>query len=117
VILVVIVVLAMTPVLIWWFFIDVVPRLERWRRAPGPNARTACERYGSTLRRLKTEHDRLLVPGGHPSAFQVRALEAAYDETLRQACSELRLGELPHPLDPISRLTAEAELALHGVDW
>ncbi len=116
-IIVVIVAMTMAPVLIWWFFVDVVPRLERLRRAPAPSRCTACERYGSTLRRLKTEHDRLLVPGGHPSAFKIRALEEAYDQTLRQACHELQLGELLLPLDPFSRLTAEAELALHGVSW
>lgn len=102
-----------------------VGALERWSRASGrerPSSRPAGAdeqraRFARDLRRLAAEHDRLTsaeVPG---RATRLRAVEMAYDDTLRDACRALEIEEPPAPWDGLTRVQAEAELVLHGVTW
>jgi hypothetical protein len=103
-----------------------VSALERWSKSAGRERRRAvgpasdddmCARFARDLHRLAAEHDRLAsaeVPG---RATRLRAVEMAYDDTLRIACQALDIDEPPAPWDGVTRVQAEAELVLHGVTW
>jgi hypothetical protein len=76
-----------------------------------------CEKYRRTLRRLAADHDRLLTADLPARAARLRAVELAYDDTLRHACVTLDLDPPPAPLTAVERVQVEAELVLHGLDW
>lgn len=85
------------------------------RRAAAPADRSVD--YARELRRLGTEHARLIdldVPG---KLARLRAIDLAYDDTLRRACQALDLQVPGLPMDPVDRLHTEAELVVHGVIW
>lgn len=115
----VLVVVCLLPVAAFW----VLSRGFDWLvRYDGPRARpvdptTELVGLAADLRRLGAEHDWLVradVPG---RAARLRAVELAYDDTLRRAAEILHV-ELPAtPLIGTTRLQAEAELATHGFTW
>lgn len=115
----VLVIVCLLPVAAFWLLSRGFDLLVHY---DGPRARPldpAAELTGlaDDLRRLGAEHDWLVradVPG---RAARLRAVELAYDDTLRRAAEILRV-ELPAtPLVGSTRLQAEAELATHGFTW
>ena len=114
-------VLAVTPALIFWLVI----RLMRWwtnwterrRRAVTPE-RPSLQRLVDDLRRLEREYSRVERSNLPARAARLRALNLAYDDTLRACCHELGLSEpSERPLSGVVRLQTEAELAQHGLVW
>lgn len=98
--------------------------LDRWTGVVGrrtqpvvEDAPSRCARLGQTLHRLSAEYDRILVADVPAKATRLRALQLAYDDTLRDACRTLQLPAPPSPLDELARVQAEAELCVHGVTW
>ena len=75
------------------------------------------ERFRANLRRLAAEHDRLMVSETHGKMTRLRAVQLAYDDTLRQAGALLDLRLPDSPMPTVGRLQAEAELAAHGFVW
>jgi hypothetical protein len=91
----------------------------RARARPDPFRDLAIELdgYGRTLRRLTAEHRRVLTGDLPAKAARLRAVQLAYDDTLRQACRALDIDAPPSPLDPVARIQTEADLAVHGLAW
>lgn len=88
---------------------------ERRRVAdPGPSLR----RLVDDLRRIEREYVRVERSDLPARAARLRALNLAYDDTLRACCHALGLPEpSERPLSGIARLCTEAELAQHGLEW
>ena len=104
-----------------WAGVPLIRRSARRRaarRRADAERRERCARCSRNLRRLAAEHDRL-VAGSDPAAlgFRLRAIETAYDDTLREACRVLDIDAPPVPLDPVGRIQAEADLVTHGLSW
>jgi hypothetical protein len=99
--------------------------LAAWARYNGRRSRglppldpgRQCERYGATLRRLAGDHERLMTGNAPAKAARLRAVEMAYDDTLRQACAAMQLQDPPRPLDAVTRIQIEADLVTHGMNW
>jgi hypothetical protein len=86
--------------------------------AAGPVGTPGVQRLVDDLRRLEREYLRVERSDLPARAARLRALNLAYDDTLRACCHELGLPE-PHerPLSGVVRLQIEAELAQHGLIW
>lgn len=84
---------------------------------PAPDEHAVRARYSKDLRRLATEHDQLMSGDQPARAMRLRAVELAYDDTLRHACAALHLEAPQPPLDGITRMQTEADLVLHGLSW
>jgi hypothetical protein len=98
-------------VLHWWSH-GSTPR--RRDTAPGPDLR----RLVDDLRRIEREYVRVERSDLPARAARLRALNLAYDDTLRACCQALRLPEpSERPLSGVARLSTEAELAQHGLEW
>ncbi len=81
---------------------------------PGPN----LQRLVDDLRRIEREYVRVERSDLPARAARLRALNLAYDDTLRACCHALRLPEpSERPLSGVTRLWTEAELAQHGLEW
>lgn len=98
--------------------------LERWSRGGRPSGAVLApsgrpvERLAADLRRLRWESARIAA-GDEPSrAARLRAVQLAYDDTLRDCCR--RLG-LPEPARPpwsaVARQQTEAALTAAGLVW
>jgi hypothetical protein len=114
-------VVVVAPTLGFWLVI----RLMRWwtnwdgRRRPivTPD-RSSLQRLVDDLRRLEREYSRVERSDLPARAARLRALNLAYDDTLRACCHELGLPEpSERPLSGVVRLQTEAELAQHGLVW
>ena len=121
------------PVLVFKLCAEALDRWTTHTNRPRPAAGTRAEPtarpervpelvneldgYGCTLRRLAAEHRRLLAGDLPAKAARLRAVQLAYDDTLRQACRALDIDPPPSPLDPVARIQTEADLAVHGLAW
>jgi hypothetical protein len=120
------VVLACVPVVLAWLLFVVLERspTRRWRRRD--EALLVCptrpiERLGRDLHRLALDFDRAEHANEPHKAARLRATSLAYDDLLLAAATAL---DVPVPeraghelMDPIDRLTVEAELARAGFSW
>jgi hypothetical protein len=114
-------VLVIMPALI--FFL--VVRLMRWwtnlaerRRDAVTPDRPSLQRLVEDLRRIEKEYLRVERSNLPARAARLRALNLAYDDTLRACCHELGLPEpSERPLSGVVRLQTEAELAQRGLVW
>ncbi len=94
------------------------------RRATGRRGRAGSlhgrelPRLVDDLRRLEQEYLRIERSNSPAKAARLRALNLAYDDTLRECCLALGLPEPgERPLSGLTRLQTEAELAQHGLVW
>jgi hypothetical protein len=97
-------------------------RAARSRRAlrPGQAASTGRDlpRLVEDLHRLEHEYIRIERSNSPAKAARLRAVNLAYDDTLRECCLALGLPEPgERPLSGLARLQTEAELAQHGLVW
>jgi hypothetical protein len=102
-----------------------IPR-ERPLRPPKPGSTTGVslqgilplERLSSDLHRLAVEIDKIEHSNPPAKVARLRAASLAYDDVLIAACRALEVPTAERsPLDPLSRLEAEAELSLAGFHW
>jgi hypothetical protein len=92
-------------------------RSSRGRRTEPAPART-LQRLVDDLRRLEHEYIRVERSDSPAKAARLRALNLAYDDTLRECCLALGLPEPgERPLSGLVRLQTEAELVQHGLMW
>jgi len=92
--------------------------ISAWNRRPHrPSPAVPAGKYGETLRRLSADHDRVLIADVPAKAARLRALELAYDDTLRAACQKLHVDVPPDPWDATTRVQLEADLVTHGLTW
>jgi len=111
----------LTPAVLLWAALKAV----RWwsnsaaaRRAPVAEHGPSLERLVEDLRRIEREYVRVERSDLPARAARLRALNLAYDDTLRACCQALRLPEpSERPLSGVARLRTEAELAQHGLEW
>jgi hypothetical protein len=90
----------------------------RRKAATPPGAAPSLQRLVDDLRRLEREYLRIERSDLPARAARLRALNLAYDDTLRACCHELGLPEpCERPLSGVVRLQTEAELAQHGLVW
>ncbi|HKF32049.1 MAG TPA: hypothetical protein VKB37_06705 [Jatrophihabitantaceae bacterium] len=88
------------------------------RRAPVAGHGPSLERLVDDLRRIEREYVRVERSDLPARAARLRALNLAYDDTLRACCHALQLPEpSERPLSGVARLRTEAELAQHGLEW
>lgn len=116
-------VLVATPVFFIWLMVKAIGWTANWsvprrKTPPPPSSPSNLERLVDDLRRLEREYLRVERSDLPARAARLRALNLAYDDTLRACCHELGLPE-PHerPLSGVVRLQTEAELAQHGLVW
>jgi hypothetical protein len=119
--------LAATPVVGAWVLFAVLerPRGSRFRRIdaalPGWHSSKPIERLGRDLHRLAVDFDRTEHANEPHKAARLRATSIAYDDVLVAAACALDVPAPPRaghePLDPLDRLTVEAELARAGLSW
>ena len=89
-------------------------RLHRSRRPD----HLPVEELAADLRRLAAEIDAVFAQDQPAKHHRLRAVTLAYDWVLLSACRTLEVPEPgPAPLDPIARLSTEAELATRGLQW
>lgn len=86
-------------------------------RARPEDAAAALDRLRGDLRRLGAQHDALRGQDVPAKVARMRALEAAYDDALRDACRRLGITVDDAPLQGVARAQAEAELVCRGFDW
>ena len=90
---------------------------RRLRRSPCPDHQPV-EELAADLRRLAAEIDAVFAQDQPAKHHRLRAATLAYDWVLLSACRTLEVPDPgPAPLDPISRLSTEAELATRGLQW
>ena len=114
--------LCVGPAAAVWLLVKALAWLARrpgLRRTPSPAASTrALPRLVDDLRRLEREYLRVEHSDMPARAARLRAINLAYDDTLRECCHELGLPEPDErPLSGVVRLQTEAELAQHGLVW
>lgn len=114
--------LCVGPAVAVWLMIKVFGWLASWpgpRRQADPVAPTrGLPRLVDDLRRLEREYLRVEHSDMPARAARLRAINLAYDDTLRACCHELGLPEPgERPLSGVVRLQTEAELAQHGLVW
>jgi hypothetical protein len=116
--------LAFAPVLVLWL----AARVWGWSPFRGRRSAARCsalsppiERIGLDLHRLTVDYARTEHANEPGKANRLRATSIAYDDVLIAACSALEVPIPPRSghelLDPIERLTVEAELARAGLCW
>jgi hypothetical protein len=94
-----------------------------WSHGSAPRSRDAdpgpsLQRLVDDLRRLEREYVRVERSDLPARAARLRALNLAYDDTLRACCHALGLAEpSERPLSGVARLRTEAELAQRGLEW
>jgi hypothetical protein len=105
--------------------------LQAWSRLPVIGARRSArrptvagppiERLGRDLHRLAEDYDRTELANEPGKLTRLRATSMAYDDLLVAACTALDVPAPPRDghalLDPLDRLTLEAELARAGLSW
>jgi hypothetical protein len=115
--------LIVAPAAVFWL----MPKVIGWctKRAgrrrhdePHPPPVPNLQRLVDDLRRIEREYLRVERSDLPARAARLRALNLAYDDTLRACCHELGLAEpVERPLSGVVRLQTEAELAQHGLVW
>ncbi len=94
-----------------------VRRLPQRRRDRVTDAQLERERFSRDLRRLAASYEELTRRDQPARALRVRAVERAYDDTLRRAGLALDLEPPAAELDAAARLQLEADLLVHGLTW
>jgi hypothetical protein len=111
--------LSVAPAGGFWLMAKAFDRFTAWER-PGtaPPQRPSIVVLGADLHRLDAEYTKVLHSDGTGKVVRLRALAAAYDETLLACCDHYGL-EIAHtsPLSGAQRLEVEAELTRHGLRW
>ena len=116
-------VLVVAPAVVVWVLIKALGWWTRWggprRNPPSPEATaSSLPRLVNDLHRLEHEYLRVERSDLPARGARLRALNLAYDDTLRACCHELGLPEpCERPLSGVVRLQTEAELAQHGLVW
>jgi len=116
-------VLLLTPAAVFWLVVKGIGWWTNWagpRRKPTTPSGGApsLQRHVDGLRRLEREYLRVEHSDLPARAARLRALNLAYDDTLRACCHELGLPEpCERPLSGVVRLQTEAELSQHGLVW
>ena len=104
----------LVPKVLGWFMSWAGSRRHQQPPPPVPN----LQRLVDDLRRLEREYLRVERSDLPARAARLRAVNLAYDDTLRACCHELGLPEpVERPLSGVVRLQTEAELAQHGLVW
>jgi hypothetical protein len=114
--------LCVGPAAIVWLVVKGFGWFSNW---PGPGRRAApaapmnsLQRLVDDLRRIEREYLRVEASDLPARAARLRAINLAYDDTLRACCHELGLPEPDErPLSGVVRLQTEAELSQHGLVW
>jgi hypothetical protein len=111
-----------TPTAAFWLALRAARWWSNWsgkREKPQPPpAVPNLQRLVDDLRRIEREYLRVERSDLPARAARLRALNLAYDDTLRACCHELGLPEpIERPLSGVVRLQTEAELAQHGLVW
>jgi hypothetical protein len=113
--------ICLAPAVCFKLFIEAAAAINRYSgsrdRTPPRDLVAERERCCRDLRRLATAHDRLLAGNEPAKAARLRAIELAYDDTLRTACGLMKLDEPPARLGSGDRLQIEASLAASGLVW
>jgi hypothetical protein len=121
------IVVAFAPILALWL-ITRIWNWAPWALRSASRSANRCsalsppiERLGRELHRLTVDYARTEHANEPGKANRLRATSIAYDDLLLAACTAL---EVPVPqrsghelLEPIERLTVEAELARAGLNW
>jgi hypothetical protein len=111
---------AITPAAVLFVAVRFMRRLAR---SPSPRRAAASvgrdlHRLVDDLHRLEHEYIRIERSDSPAKAARLRAVNLAYDDTLRECCLALGLPEpSERPLSGLLRLQTEAELAQHGLVW
>ncbi|HEY3629414.1 MAG TPA: hypothetical protein VGL21_00890 [Jatrophihabitantaceae bacterium] len=114
--------LCVGPAVIVWLVVKGFGWCANWagpRRQAAPAASTrSLQRLVDDLRRIEREYLRVEASDLPARAARLRAINLAYDDTLRACCHELGLPEPgERPLSGVVRLQTEAELSQHGLVW
>jgi hypothetical protein len=114
--------LLVTPTAAFWLVLRAARcwsnRSEERGEPQPPPAVPNLQRLVDGLRRIEREYLRVERSDLPARAARLRALNLAYDDTLRACCHELGLPEpIERPLSGVVRLQTEAELAQHGLVW
>jgi hypothetical protein len=112
---------AVAPAAVLYIAVRVTRRLVKRssspRRPAAPLGRDLL-RLVDDLHRLEHEYSRIERSDSPAKAARLRAVNLAYDDTLRECCLALGLPEPgERPLSGLLRLQTEAELAQHGLVW
>lgn len=95
--------------------------LRAWRRVrpePPRTDRVSVEQLAADLHRLAAHLERVYRIDEPAKMERLTAAALAYDWVLLSACQTLDVpAPAAAPLDPLSRLQAEAALAAQGLDW
>jgi len=93
-------------------------RSRRPKQRPDAATPRTLHRLVDDLRRIEHEYIRVERSNSPAKAARLRALNLAYDDTLRECCLALGLPEPgERPLSGLVRLQTEAELVQHGLMW
>lgn len=110
-----------TPTAACWLALRAARWWSNWSgkgKPQPPPAVPNLQRLVDDLRRIEREYLRVERSDLPARAARPRALNLAYDDTLRACCHELGLPEpVERPLSGVVRLQTEAELAQHGLVW
>ena len=95
-----------------------VSNRPNWPRRRGKRStQPDIAKLARDLRRLSADHDELTADGVVGQALRMRAVQVAYDETLRDACRALDVDLPADQIDAVSRIQIEADLATRGLTW
>jgi hypothetical protein len=111
--------LAVAPAAGFWLMAKTFDTFVAWDR-PGtmPRERPSLGRLGADLHRLNAEYTSVLNSQPSGKVVRLRALAAAYDDTLLACCDSYGLHvEHTSPLTGTQRLELEAELSQRGLTW
>jgi hypothetical protein len=121
--------LLLTPLAAFSILWHVLDSLAKTRRRRADAAASApplgmlhgarpVEQLRDDLHRLAAEIERIERSNQPAKAARLRATTLAYDDVLIAACRAMQVPSAERsPLDPLSRLEAEAELSLAGLSW
>jgi hypothetical protein len=111
--------LAVAPAAGFWCMAKVMDAFINWdREGVATRTQPSLAMLTADLHRLNAEYARVLHSDETFKVARLRALSAAYDETLTTCCAQYGLaapGRLP--MSGAERLQIEAELAQRGLNW
>ena len=111
---------AVAPAAVLYVAVRITRRLVKRSSPQRPAAPVGRDllRLVDDLHRLEHEYSRIERSDSPAKAARLRAVNLAYDDTLRECCLALGLPEPgERPLSGLVRLQTEAELAQHGLVW